>query len=218
MSSAVESARTRRLAGDEEARLLAHAGPHLKALIIAALSTGCRLGELLSLQWAQVRFDPKGAPAALELRAEKTKTGEGRSVLVGGRLAAVLEMRRHDAAGEAHPPTAYVFGHAETGEPVTTIKTAWAGTLRRAKIVDLHFHDLRREFCCRLMETGASLHDVREFAGHANVSTTSRYLKSSPVRLAKVLATMEAAQAAVAAGEVEGAREAPPPAPSATVN
>jgi integrase len=41
----------------EEERLLAAASPHLRALIVAALETGCRIGELLSLQWHQVRSD-----------------------------------------------------------------------------------------------------------------------------------------------------------------
>ena len=106
-------------------------------------------------------------------------------------------MRRLDAACRPHVPTAHVFGHVETGEPVTTIKTAWGGTCRRAGISNLHFHDLRREFCCRLMETGASLHDVKEFAGHVNVTTTSRYLESSPMRLAQALARMEGGAAVV---------------------
>ena len=44
----------------EEARLLRDASPHLRALIVAALSTGCRLGELLSLQWSQIRRDQDG--------------------------------------------------------------------------------------------------------------------------------------------------------------
>jgi integrase len=213
LTSGVESVRTRRLVGDEEARLLAHANPHLRALIIAALSTGCRLGELLSLQWSQVQVNAKGEPAALVLVAEKTKTSETRVVPVGGRLRAVLDMRRLDAAGKPHRPDAYVFGHVETGERVTTIKTAWGGTCRRGGIVDLHFHDLRREFCCRLMETGASLHDVKEFAGHANVTTTSRYLKSSPLRLAKVLDAME-----TSLGAPKPQPPAPEPQPSTVVN
>jgi hypothetical protein len=48
LTTRAETARTQRLEGDEEARLLAQAGPHLRALVVAALSTGCRLGELLS--------------------------------------------------------------------------------------------------------------------------------------------------------------------------
>src|SRR6185436_1782430 len=51
-----EEARTRRLQPGEEERLLLAAGG-LKDLIVAALETGCRLGELLSLEWSQVRGD-----------------------------------------------------------------------------------------------------------------------------------------------------------------
>ena len=47
----------------------------------------------------------------------------------------------------------------------------------------------------RLLESGADPHDVREFLGHANISTTSRYLASTPLRLEKALARMEAANA-----------------------
>ena len=45
----------------------------------------------------------------------------------------------------------------------------------------------------RLMESSADLHDVRDFLGHANITTTSRYVRSTPVRLAKALERMEAA-------------------------
>ena len=107
-------------------------------------------------------------------------------------LRAVLEMRRTDPTGHPLPPDAYVFGNA-VGDPLTSIKTAWRNTCRRAGITDLHFHDLRREFPCRLLESSADLHDVRDFLGHANITTTSRYLRSTPVRLAQALERMEAA-------------------------
>ena len=57
--------------------------------------------------------------------------------------------------------------------------------------INLHFHDLRRQFACTLLESSADLHDVRDFLGHANITTTSRYLASSPVRLARALARLE---------------------------
>ena len=56
----------------------------------------------------------------------------------------------------------------------------------------MHFHDLRREFGCQLLESKVDLHDVREFLGHANVTTTSRYLRSTPVRLVAALERMTA--------------------------
>lgn len=74
LATQAEGQRTRRLEVGEEDKLLAHAGPHLRALIVAALSTGCRLGELLSLQWSQVRRDERGVARRLVLPAAKTKT------------------------------------------------------------------------------------------------------------------------------------------------
>ncbi len=46
---------------------------------------------------------------------------------------------------------------------------------------------------CRLLESSADLHDVRDCLGHANITTTSRYVRSTPVRLAQALERMEAA-------------------------
>jgi integrase len=66
--------RDRRLVGDEEVRLLAAAQPHLRDVIVALLDTGCRIGELLSLLWSDVR------PEAIVLRAENTKTLRTRAV------------------------------------------------------------------------------------------------------------------------------------------
>jgi integrase len=50
---------------------------------------------------------------------------------------------------------------------------------------------IQREFGSRLLESGASEHDVRAFLGHANITTTSRYLESTPLRLEKALANLE---------------------------
>ena len=44
---------------------------------------------------------------------------------------------------------------------------------------------------CRLLESNADLHDVRDFLGHANITTTSTYLRSTPVRLARALERLD---------------------------
>ena len=85
-----EAQRNRRLRGDEGANLLKAAGDHLKDLILAALETCCRLGELLSLQWLDVSMDLR----EIVLRAHKTKDREDRAIPMSSRLHAVLEMRR----------------------------------------------------------------------------------------------------------------------------
>jgi site-specific recombinase XerD len=57
--------------------------------------------------------------------------------------------------------------------------------------IGLHLHDIRREFACQLLESGAALHDVKTFLGHADIGTTSRYLQSAPMRLEQALSRME---------------------------
>ena len=89
---------------------MAQANPHLRSLIVGALYTGCRVGELLSLQWHQIRCDEQGVPRWIELPAAKTKAGKARTLPVGPRLRAELAMRRHAPDGQEHPPAAYVFG------------------------------------------------------------------------------------------------------------
>lgn len=179
-----EESRTRRLQTGELEKLLAacEAGldlrgrkwdgnTHLRDLIVAALETGCRLGELLSLQWSQVRGE-------LFLPAGKTKARKPRRVPVSPRLRAVLDGRRCDPAGDDMPADAYVFGD-EVGGRRLSVKTAWNAACERAKIADLHFHDLRREAASRWMDAGVGLASIQRLLGHHNISQTSTYLAAS---------------------------------------
>ena len=99
-------------------------------------------------------------------------------------------MLRTDPEGNDLPGQAFVFGD-EIGGQITSVKTAWRSACAAAAIEDLRFHDLRREFACRLLESRAELHDVRDFLGHANITTTSRYLRSTTLRLERALSLLE---------------------------
>lgn len=174
-----ERPRERRLEADEGERLLAAAGPHLRALIEAALETGCRLGELLSLQWHQVQQD--GPRRFVRLPAGKTKSRKERTVPISTRLQAILEMRRKGPDDKEHGPDAYVFGN-DAGERVGEVKKAWRLTCGRAKITNLHFHDLRREAGSRWLEGGVPLTVIQNWLGHWNITQTSTYLASTNAR------------------------------------
>ena len=187
VKSGLGNPRTRRLNPGEEELLLAHASAHLKALIIAALETGCRVGELLSLQWREVRWTEN----VILLLAAKTKTSEARDLPMTAKLRDVLEGLRRGPDGIEHDADRYVFGN-EVGEKVGRVATAWSAACRRAGITNLHFHDLRREFASRLLESGAADHDVRDWLGHANITTTSRYLSTTRTRLQSVSKRFEA--------------------------
>jgi integrase len=195
--------RNRRLDPGEEDQLLAAAGPHLQRLIIAALETCCRLGELLSLQWGDVSL----GRGEIVLRASKTKTATDRVIPVSSRLRAVLEHVRRDPNGEPHGPMAYVFGD-ELGSRVKCIRRAWQtavlkahgqtpvwawrqngakkgtgklapASLERFRTINLHFHDLRHEAGSRLLEAGWPLHEVQQMLGHASLEQTSTYLNAT---------------------------------------
>jgi len=65
-----------------------------------------------------------------------------------------------------------VFGD-EVGQRVKSVKTSWENTRRRANVQGLHFHDLRREFASRLLESpGVALRDVASWVGHRAVTST----------------------------------------------
>jgi len=142
------------------------------------------------LTWGDVLRNERGEPQKLLLSASKTKTNEYREVPVGLNVRAVLLMRRQGPDGKDLPNTAYVFGN-EVGERVGDMKKAWRATCRRAGITDLHFHDLRREFGSRLLESGAADHDVQALLGHADIKTTSRYLQTNAARLQRAIERME---------------------------
>jgi integrase len=199
-----EPARRRRLQPGEAERLLSACGPHLRAIVEAALETGCRRGELLSLQWWQVQTEPK---PQLFLPAVKTKTGADRWIPISSRLANILEMRRCAPDGTPQARDAFVFGN-EIGQPAKSFKRAWERALLVAhghqalyvrkdagegkkpiktavltpesraalRTIDLHFHDLRREAGSRWLEGGVPLHTVRDWLGHTSVAQTSVYL------------------------------------------
>jgi len=154
---------------------------HLRDLIIAGIATRCRIGELLALQWKDVRVttghNGQTRQSAV-LPAGKTKTNTTREVPVGSRLAAVLDVRRHAPDGTRLGPGAYVFGN-EVGERIGSVKKAWPESLAAYRAINLHFHDLRREFGSRVLESGSSLIEARDLLGQSNISQTSTYLQST---------------------------------------
>jgi integrase len=208
--------RNRRLEPGEEEKLLAAANPPLQRFIIAALETCCRNNELLSLQWRDVSLGRR----EIMLRAAKTKTSTDRVIPISDRLQAVLELVRHDPAGQPFGPLAHVFGD-ELGRRIKSAKRAWQTAVLKAhghmpvwvwkknrqgsggsgrldhqsqaayRSIDLHFHDLRHEAGSRLLEAGWPLHEVQQMLGHANLQQTSTYLNATLRGMHRSMRTFE---------------------------
>jgi integrase len=138
----------------EEEQLLAAAAPHLRPIIIAALDTGMRRGEILAQRWEHIDFTRE----VLSVTRSKTPEGEAREIPLTARLASLLRSSRQ--------PEGVVF--TSKGQPLRQIKTAWKAAIRRAGIRYCRFHDLRHAFNCRLMEAGV-LQEVRKaLMGHSS--------------------------------------------------
>jgi integrase len=189
-----DNKRRRRVADEEEAALLDIASPHLRSMIIAALDTGMRRGEMLALRFGDIDWKRR----LITLRGPTTKSRRTRVVPIGtARLMAVLEWLQLDSAGDHKGDDVPVFSN-ELGEPLKTFKKAWVLTVlkahgvdlrwrkgsykdlttecqRRFRDINLHWHDLRHEYASRLIERGVPLAQVRDLLGHASILTTERY-------------------------------------------
>jgi integrase len=147
--------RTRRqvLSVAEEQMLLPAAKGHLYTMILMALDTGMRRGEVTSQQWEDVDFDRR----LLFVTHSKTPEGESREIPLTARLFDHLTERRQSDG--------LIVSYKD--EPVRIVKRSWKTALKNAGIRHVRFHDLRHTFNTRLMEAHV-LQEVRmALMGHS---------------------------------------------------
>lgn len=165
--------RSRRLNGDEEQRLLASADAarvaYLRPLILLAIETAMRRGELLGLEWQHVDLERRVAHLPL------TKNGDSRDVPLSTRALDVLRALQTCTSGRVFP----IAGNA--------VRLAWERLTRRAGLSDLHFHDLRHEAVSRLFEKGLNVVEVSSISGHKELRMLTRYTHLRAADLARRL-------------------------------
>jgi integrase len=178
ISSSDETKRTRVLSREEEELLLDACDENrskLRPIIIMALDTGMRRGEILSLRWRDVDFENK----RVNIQAMNTKTLRSRSVPISPRL--LDELNALTCRGQAQR----VFGITDT------VKRSWATAKRVAGIADLRFHDLRHTCATRLVQGGLPIAEVSRILGHTSVVTTFRYANVDDSTFDRMLAILE---------------------------
>lgn len=180
ISVAGERQRSRILTVREEARLLAACTGkrvHLKAIVVAALESGMRKGELLKLKWADVDLEHR----MIAVVAFNTKTQRARDVAITSRLALELERLWNESeknTGEL------VFGiriakpkpNGQKWKGITDdVKKSFDSARREAGLPDVRFHDLRHTYATRLIAGQIPLTEVGRLLGHTLPQTTFRY-------------------------------------------
>ena len=178
--------RSRRLEDGDEQRIRAVGDAYTNDVLTAMLATGCRPGELRTLQWKDVTED------RVVVLASKAKTKKLRKLPILPELREVLDRRRKGPDGQDLPLDAFVFGD-DTGRMLTRERLCkrWRTTCATANVVGLHLHDLRGEFASLMAEADIPLHLVRDTLGHSSLSMTSTYLRSRTDSLGDAFATLQ---------------------------
>ena len=175
--------RVRFLSDDERERLLVACkqskAPYLYPLVILAISTGARRGELLGLKWGDINFQRETAIL------HQTKNDERRSLPLTG--SALEQMKK--LASVRRIDSDLVFPDV-TGRKPIEIRPDWERVLKEAGIEDFKFHDLRHSAASYLAMNGASLAEIAAVLGHKTLQMVKRYSHISDPHTASVVAKM----------------------------
>lgn len=157
--------RLRYLTNDEAQRLLAALPERVRPVVVCALYTGMRRGELLRLQWADVDLQQR------LIFVRQSKNGDKREIPIADALLTVLRT--------LDPSTEYVFSYGN-GNRIRSVREAFDRAVKRCGILNYHFHDNRHTFASHLVMAGIDLLTVKELMGHKSITMTLRYAHLSP--------------------------------------
>ncbi len=177
--------RVRFLSDDERVRLLKvckeSGNPYLYPVVVLALSTGMRNGEIMGLTWDDV--DLNRGRAILH----ETKNGERRAVAITShaleQLKELSKVRRIDSN---------LLFPAKENRPhkPMDLRTSWRAAVKKAGLEDFRFHDLRHSAASYLAMNGASLAEIAEVLGHKTLQMVKRYAHLSEGHTARVVESM----------------------------
>lgn len=160
--------RVRFLSSDEVSRLLRELPEHQRDLVLFALATGLRQGNVLGLEWTQVDLSRR----LLWIHADQAKGGESIRIPLAGAAVKVLERRvgYHDR---------WVFTYR--GKRLQGANTrAWRNALMRAGIRDFRWHDLRHTWASWHAQSGTPLYVLQELGGWQSEAMVRRYAHLTP--------------------------------------
>ena len=149
-------------------------GDYLHPMVMLALHTGMRRGELFKLEWQQVNLMTR----TVTVTAANAKSRKLRHIPMNkSALIALTEWQKQTTS------TGLVFPNPKTGRALTDIKKSWRNLLKAAKVEGFRFHDCRHTFASRLVMGGVDLYTVKELMGHSSIEMTGKYAHLAPEKL-----------------------------------
>lgn len=176
-----------RFLSDEERKALLEAckdseAYYLYPLVVLALSTGMRLGEILRITWPDINLEGQ------YIILHETKNGERRRIPLAGH--ALEEIKNLSKTRQV--ASQKLFPNPASRHIPLRITRPWEEALKKAEIKDFRFHDLRHSAASYLAMNGASLAEIAEVLGHKTLQMVKRYAHLSEAHTSKVVASMNA--------------------------
>ena len=134
--------------------------PVMAAAITLLLLTGCRVGEVLGLQWSDISGN--------RIKLRDSKTGP-RTVWLGDEARAVIE------GLPRHPKIPWLFWNWRYRRPIHSVHHMWYGIRATANLPGVRLHDLRHTFASHAAMRAETLPMIGRLLGHASIKSTARY-------------------------------------------
>ena len=165
------NSRCRWLTEAEQERLLSSCQGLTRVVVLIALKTGMRWGEIITLKWKQtpcsnyVDFEN----GVIFIHESLAKSQRSRHIPLSNAVRLALQEVEHIAG------TDYIFLNPRTAKPIGSFKKSFHTALNKSGITDFRFHDLRHTFASQLVRCGVDLYVVQKLLGHATPKMTQRY-------------------------------------------
>jgi len=174
--------RDRILGHEEEKRLLEVSPPWLREIITFALNTGCREGEILGLTWQDVDLFKR------IVVIHQSKTGHTKTIPVIPTLFELLKIK--NKVRHLHHNLVFPSANGTRFTP-SNLGRSFRSALKKAKIYNFRFHDLRHSFASRLAQSGVDLYLIQKLLGHRDPRMVQRYSHHSVESLRNGIEALE---------------------------
>ena len=134
----------------------------LYLIVLLAITTGARKGELTKLRWNDIDFERRTAYVST------TKNGQPKVLPLTDSV--INELQLFDTKDSS-----LIFESKVKREVAYCFTKPWKKALEDAEIEDFRFHDLRHSCASYLAQSGASLLEIADVLGHKQISVTKRY-------------------------------------------
>jgi integrase len=195
----------------------------LADVAVLILDTGLRIGEVLGLQWTDIRLEPASGArfGLLRIREGKSKNAK-RNVPLTERVSALLANRRRRASElslEGRGMAPWVFVSKQNGPfSVDTLDKFHASVRAKLKMTnEFVLHSLRHTMLTRLGESGADAFTIMRVAGHSTVVVSQRYVHPSPESVERAFERLEVLNVKGSAEAEKGVKLLSPPTSSTTI-